>query len=267
MINNPKLYHQAKNNKIAFGTIDTWLIWKLTSGKKHITDVTNASRTLLYNIHNLKWDSELLNILKIPKNILPKVVSSSEFIGNTNEKILGYRIPISGIAGDQQASLFGQMCINKGDVKNTYGTGCFCMMNTGQKIVKSKNKMLSTIAYQINGKTNYAIEECFIGGSLIQWLRDQLKIISNSYEIETLANSVLDNGGVTFISALSGLGAPYWNPNATGSILGITRKTNKGHIARAALEAIAINLMKLFHSWKKIRNQFFNFKSRWRCNS
>ena len=258
--NNPKLYHQAKNNKIAFGTIDTWLIWNLTSGKKHVTDVTNASRTLLFNIHNLKWDNELLKILNIPKNILPKVVSSSEFVGNTNEKILGYRVPISGIAGDQQASLFGQMCINKGDVKNTYGTGCFCMMNTGEKIVKSKNKMLSTIAYQINGKTNYAIEgSVFIGGSLIQWLRDQLKIISSSYEIEALANTVPDNGGVTFISALSGLGAPYWNPNATGSILGITRKTNKGHIARAALEAIAIRSYEIISFMEK--DSEINFSS------
>ena len=173
--NHPKLYELTKENKIAFGTIDTWLIWQLTKGKNHITDVTNASRTLLYNIHELKWDTELLDILSIPENILPKVVSSSEFIGFANENILGAEIPITAIAGDQQASLFGQMCITEGDIKNTYGTGCFCMMNTGQKIVKSKNKMLSTIAYQINGETNYAIEgSVFIGGSLIQWLRDQL---------------------------------------------------------------------------------------------
>ena len=250
--NHPKLYELTKENKIAFGTIDTWIIWQLTKGKQHITDVTNASRTLLYNIHELKWDSELLDILSIPENILPKVVSSSEFIGFANENILGAEIPITAIAGDQQASLFGQMCITEGDIKNTYGTGCFCMMNTGQKIVKSKNKMLSTIAYQINGETNYAIEgSVFIGGSLIQWLRDQLEIISSASEIETLANSVIDNGGLTFISALSGLGAPYWDPNATGSILGITTKTNKGHIARAALEAIAIRSYEIISNMEK----------------
>ena len=250
--NHPKLYELTKENKIAFGTIDTWLIWQLTKGKKHITDVTNASRTLLYNIRELKWDTELLDILSIPENILPKVVSSSEFFGFANENILGAEIPITAIAGDQQASLFGQMCITEGDIKNTYGTGCFCMMNTGQKIVKSKNKMLSTIAYQINGETNYAIEgSIFIGGSLIQWLRDQLEIISSSSEIETLANSVIDNGGLTFISALSGLGAPYWDPNATGSILGITTKTNKGHIARAALEAIAIRSYEIISNMEK----------------
>ena len=234
--NNPELIEIIKEDKLAFGTIDTWLIWKLTNGAKHVTDVTNASRTLLFNIHTLKWDEELINLLDIPKNILPEIVSSSEFVDDISVNILGAKIPITAIAGDQQASLFGQMCLYEGDVKNTYGTGCFCIMNTGKKIVKSKNKMLTTIAYQLNGKTKYAIEgSVFVGGSLIQWLRDQLGIISHASEIEDLANSVENSGGITFISALSGLGAPYWSPDPFGSIIGITRKTNKGHIARAAL--------------------------------
>ena len=250
--NNPNLKEIVKEGKLAFGTIDTWLIWKLTNGSKHVTDITNASRTLLFNIHSLKWDEELINILNIPRNILPEVVSNSEFIDNTSFNILGAKIPITAIAGDQQASLFGQMCLNKGDVKNTYGTGCFCIMNTGEKIVKSNNKMLTTIAYQLNGETKYAIEgSVFVGGSLIQWLRDQLGIISNASEIEDLANSVEDSGGITFISALSGIGAPYWNPDAFGSIFGITRKTNKGHIARAALEAIAIRTKEIISCMEK----------------
>ena len=250
--NNPELIEIIKEDKLAFGTIDTWLIWKLTNGAKHVTDVTNASRTLLFNIHTLKWDEELINLLDIPKNILPEIVSSSEFVGDISVNILGAKIPITAIAGDQQASLFGQMCLDEGDVKNTYGTGCFCVMNTGQKIVKSKNKMLTTIAYQLNGKTNYAIEgSVFVGGSLIQWLRDQLGIISHASEIEDLANSVENSGGITFISALSGLGAPYWSPDSFGSIIGITRKTNKGHIARAALEAIAIRTYEIISCMEK----------------
>ena len=232
---------KAINGDLAFGTIDSWLIWNLTKGKHHVTDITNASRTLIYNIHELKWDSELLNILEIPKSLLPKVVSCSELIGNTESNLLGKPISISGIAGDQQASLFGQMCINPGDIKNTYGTGCFCIMNTGNKPVSSSNKMLTTIGYQLNNKVTYALEgSVFIAGALIQWIRDQINLINESPEIENLALSVNDNGGVTFIPALSGLGAPYWNPNATGAIFGITRGTKKGHIARAALEAIAL---------------------------
>ena len=232
---------KAANGELAFGTIDSWLIWNLTKGKYHITDITNASRTLIYNIHDLKWDKELLNILDIPESLLPKVVSCSEFIGNTESSLLGKSIPISGIAGDQQASLFGQMCINPGDIKNTYGTGCFCIMNTGSKPVSSKNKMLTTIGYQLNNKVTYALEgSVFIAGALIQWIRDQINLVNESPEIEDLALSVDDNGGITFIPALSGLGAPYWNPNATGAIFGITRGTKKGHIARAALEAIAL---------------------------
>ena len=260
--NNPSLFKLAENNQLAFGTIDSWLIWNLTNGKQHVTDVTNASRTLIFNIKELKWDQELIDLIGIPDNILPKVVSCSEHVGNTEKNILGAEIPITGIAGDQQASLFGQMCLEEGDIKNTYGTGCFCMMNTGEKIVKSKNRLLSTIAYQINNKTFYAIEgSIFTAGSLVQWLRDQLGIISNSSEIESLASTVKDSGGVTFIPALSGLGAPYWNPKATGSILGITRGTEKGHIARAALEGIAIRTYEIIQNMQKDANtQFTNLK-------
>ena len=238
---NPNLRKRAEAGELAFGTIDTWLIWNLTKGKTHTTDVTNASRTLLFNIHTLEWDTELLRLLNIPVSLLPKVVSSSEVVGETEASILGKAIPISGIAGDQQAALFGQLCINPGDVKNTYGTGCFCIMNTGGKAVVSQNKMLTTIGWQLNGKVTYALEgSVFIAGALVQWLRDQLQIIKAAPDIEALANTVEDNGGVTFIPALSGLGAPYWDPEATGAIMGITRGTQKGHIARAALEAIAL---------------------------
>jgi glycerol kinase len=203
--------------------------------------VTNASRTLIYNIHDLSWDQELLSLLNIPASLLPTVVSSSEKVGETDADVLGVTLPISGIAGDQQAALFGQLCIEPGDVKNTYGTGCFCIMNTGEKAVASNNKMLTTIGWQRNGKTFYALEgSVFIAGALIQWLRDQLQIIKAAPEVEALAKTVKDNGGVTFIPALSGLGAPYWDPEATGAIMGITRGTEKGHIARAALEAIAL---------------------------
>ena len=237
----PHLRQRAEAGELAFGTIDTWLIWKLTHGKVHVTDVTNASRTLLYNIHDLSWDQALLDVLDVPVGLLPEVVSSSEKVGHTDAALLGHAIPISGIAGDQQSALFGQLCTSPGDVKNTYGTGCFCIMNTGNKAVKSNNKMLTTIGWQINGATTYALEgSVFIAGALVQWLRDQLQIIENASDIEALAETVEDNGGVTFIPALSGLGAPYWDPEATGAIMGITRGTKKGHIARAALEAIAL---------------------------
>ena len=235
-----------------FGTIDTWLIWNLTSRKVHATDCTNASRTLLFNIHELKWDKELISILNIPEKILPKVYNSSQKIALTDSSLLGESIPICGVAGDQQAALFGQMCIHPGDVKNTYGTGCFCMMNTGSKAVKSNNRMLTTIGWKIGNDTVYALEgSVFIAGAIVQWLRDQLNIIKNASEIEELAKSVQDNGGVTFISALAGLGAPYWNPNATGAIMGITRGTQKGHIARAALEAIALRSREIIIEMQK----------------
>lgn len=249
---NPQLRKRAEKGELAFGTIDTWLIWKMTNGKLHVTDVTNASRTLLFNITTLKWDDELLNVLNVPKNILPKVVSSSEIIGDTSKDLFGIAIPISGIAGDQHAALFGQLCINEGDIKNTYGTGCFCIMNTGDKIVKSKNKMLSTIAWKIDNKVTYAIEGgVFVAGALIQWLRDKLKIINKASEIEELASTVKNNGGVTFLPSLSGLGAPYWDPKATGAIIGITRGTENGHIALAALESIALRTREIIIEMEK----------------
>jgi len=248
----PEIRKQAEKGELAFGTVDSWLIWKLTEGKVHVTDITNASRTLLFNIHTLEWDQELLDILNIPKLLLPKVVSCSEEVGTTSKIYFKDSIPISGIAGDQQAALFGQMCVNAGDVKNTYGTGCFCIMNTGEKPVKSKNKMLTTIGYQINGKVNYALEgSVFISGAAVQWLRDQLGIISSASEIEALAETVENNGGVTFITAMAGLGAPYWDPHATASIIGITRGTEKGHIARATLEAIAMRTKEIVIAMQK----------------
>ena len=254
-----KIRKAADNGELLFGTIDTWLIWNLTKGAIHATDCTNASRTLLFNIHTLKWDDELIEILKIPHSLLPVVFDSSEKVGYTNSQVIGKEIPICGIAGDQQAALFGQMCIEPGDVKNTYGTGCFCMMNTGNKPVKSNNRMLTTIGWKIGNDTVYALEgSVFIAGAVVQWLRDQLNIINSASEIEDLANTVDDNGGVTFISALSGLGAPYWNPNATGAIMGITRGTKKGHIARAALEAIALRSREIIIEMQKDSGRTFN---------
>jgi glycerol kinase len=242
----------AKQGKLAFGTVDTWLIWKLTGGKLHVTDVTNASRTLIYNIHDLKWDNELLDILDIPKEILPEVKSSSEIYGQTETGILGAAIPIAGIAGDQQAALFGQMCVEKGMVKNTYGTGCFVVMNTGEKPIASKHKLLTTIGWQIDGKVTYALEgSIFIGGAVVQWLRDQLGIIKSSSEIEALAREVNDNGGVSFVQGFVGLGAPHWDQYATGAIIGLSRGTGKAHIARAALEAIAFRSMEVIDTMVK----------------
>ena len=254
-----KIREAADNEELLFGTIDTWLIWNLTKGAIHATDCTNASRTLLFNIHTLKWDDELIEILKIPHSLLPVVFDSSEKIGYTNSQIIGKEIPICGIAGDQQAALFGQMCIEPGDVKNTYGTGCFCMMNTGNKPVISNNRMLTTIGWKIGNDTVYALEgSVFIAGAVVQWLRDQLNIINSASEIEDLAKTVDNNGGITFISALSGLGAPYWNPNATGAIMGITRGTKKGHIARAALEAIALRSREIIIEMQKDSGRTFN---------
>ena len=254
----PKIRKAAEHGELAFGTVDSWLIWNLTKGQVHVTDVTNASRTLLFNIHTLQWDDELLETLDIPKALLPKVVSSSEKVGETDPSLFGNNIPIAGIAGDQQAALFGQMCVSPGDVKNTYGTGCFCIMNTGATPVISKNKMLTTIGYQINGKVSYALEgSVFVAGAVVQWLRDQLGMIGDASEIEALAQTVDNNGGVTFIPALAGLGAPYWDPHATGSILGITRGTQKGHIARAAIEAIALRVREIVIEMQKDANTTF----------
>lgn len=239
----------ANSGQLAFGTVDTWLIWKLTGGKLHITDVSNASRTLIYNIHTLQWDFELLELMNIPVEILPEVKASSELYGVSATDILGVEIPISGIAGDQQAALFGQMCIEEGMVKNTYGTGCFVVMNTGEKPVASKNKLLTTIGWQINGKVTYALEgSIFIGGAVVQWLRDQLGIISSSSEIESLADQVENNGGVSFVQGFVGLGAPHWDQYATGAIIGLSRGTGKAHIARAALEAIAFRSMEVIET-------------------
>ncbi|MBK7978729.1 MAG: glycerol kinase GlpK [Ignavibacteriae bacterium] len=231
---------KAENGDLAFGTIDSWLIWKLTNGKKHITDISNASRTMLFNIHTKDWDDEILKLLNIPKNILPEVKSSSEIYGETSRSLFGNQIPISGIAGDQQSALFGQMCIKPGMIKNTYGTGGFLVFNTGDKPIFSKNNLLTTIAWEINGKVTYALEgSIFIAGAVVQWLRDGLGIIKSSENVEELANSVSDNGGIYLVPAFAGLGAPHWDQYARGIIVGITRGTNSGHIARAALEAIA----------------------------
>ncbi|MDU8884821.1 glycerol kinase GlpK [Yeosuana sp. MJ-SS3] len=231
---------KAKSNKLCFGTVDTWLIWKLTNGTVFVTDVSNASRTMLFNIKTLSWDDELLELFDIPKSILPDVKQSSEVYGFTDESIFNVKIPIAGIAGDQQAALFGQLCTEKGMVKNTYGTGCFLLMNTGEKPVYSNNNLLTTIAWTINGKTNYALEgSVFVGGAVVQWIRDGLNLIDDAAEIEELANKVEDNGGVYFVPALTGLGAPYWDSYARGTIVGITRGSNKSHLARAAIEGIA----------------------------
>jgi glycerol kinase len=230
----------AANGQLAFGTVDSWLIWKLTGGKKHITDVSNASRTMLLNIHSGEWDEELLRLFDIPKNLLPEVRPSSEIYGSTDTGVLHANIPIAGIAGDQQAALFGQMCTLPGMVKNTYGTGCFMLMNTGEKAVTSSNNLLTTIAWKINGKMEYALEgSIFIAGAVVQWLRDGLQIIRSSSEVEGLATQAEDTAGVYMVPAFAGLGAPHWNQHARGSLFGVTRGTTNAHIARAALESIA----------------------------
>ncbi len=229
---------KAEKGDLIFGTIDTWLIWKLSGGKIHITDYTNASRTMLYDIHNLCWDKRLLDVLEIPESMLPQVKSCSEIYGDIN--ILGENIPVSGIAGDQQAALFGQRCFKSGDSKNTYGTGCFLLMNTGATAYKSKNGLLTTIAASFDGKINYALEgSVFVGGAVIQWLRDELCLIKKSADSEKYATSVSDNAGVYIVPAFAGLGAPYWDMYAKGTICGLTRGSNKNHIIRAALESIA----------------------------
>ncbi len=235
---------KAENGELCFGTIDSWLVWKLTNGQVHVTDVSNASRTMLFNIHSLTWDMELLQLFNIPASILPQVKSSSEVYGHTQNILTAHNIPIAGIAGDQQAALFGQMCTQPGMVKNTYGTGCFMLMNTGEKAVRSQNHLLTTIAWSINGITQYALEgSVFIAGAVVQWLRDGLKIIRSSKEVETLAATVKDSDGVYVVPAFAGLGAPYWNQHARGTITGITRGTTGGHIARASLDSIAYQTM------------------------
>ena len=240
----PGAREKAAKGEVCFGTIDSWLIWKLTNGKVHATDVSNASRTMLYNIHTLAWDEELLQLMNIPASILPEVKSSSEVYGFTQQILTAHSIPIAGIAGDQQAALFGQMCTRSGMVKNTYGTGCFMLMNTGTKPVPSTNNLLTTIAWQINGETQYALEgSVFIAGAVVQWLRDGLKIIRSSSEVEALATQVNNNDGVYLVPAFAGLGAPHWNQHARGTVFGVTRGTSDAHIARAALESIAYQTM------------------------
>jgi glycerol kinase len=235
---------QAANGELCFGTVDSWLIWKLTNGKVHATDVTNASRTMLYNIHKTEWDAELLELFDIPVSVLPEVRSSSEVFGHTQQVLTSASIPICGVAGDQQAALFGQMCLQPGMVKNTYGTGCFMLMHTGTEPILSKNNLVTTIAWKINNEVHYALEgSVFIAGAVVQWLRDGLGIIKNSGDIEALANTVEDNGGVYLVPAFAGLGAPYWNQHARGTIVGITRGTTAGHFARAAVESIAYQTM------------------------
>lgn len=238
--NVPGARKRAEMGKLAFGTVDSWLVWRLTRGSVHITDVTNASRTMLFNIHKLEWDQELLDYFGIPLSMMPDVKSSSEVYGHTTTTLFAHNVPIAGIAGDQQAALFGQLCVDPGDVKNTYGTGCFLLMNSGDKPIYSKNRLITTIAWKIGDTVNYALEgSIFVGGSVVQWLRDNLHCISSSSEVEKLAASVPDTGGVYFVPALTGLGAPYWDPEARGLITGISRGTTVAHIARAALDGIA----------------------------
>jgi len=235
---------KADNGDLLMGTIDSWLVWNFTKGETHITDVTNASRTLLFNLNTMEWDEELLQLLTIPRSMLPEVKQSSEIYGHTKSTFYDARIPISGIAGDQQSALFGQMCTKPGMVKNTYGTGCFMLMNIGEKPQSSKNNLLTTVAWKINGKTTYALEgSIFIAGAVVQWLRDSLKIIRTSGDVEELANKVESSDGVYFIPAFAGLGAPQWNQHAQGTIFGMTRGTTDAHIAKAALESIAYQTM------------------------
>ena len=250
--NVPGARQKAEEGRLRFGTVDTWLIWMLTRGERHVTDVSNASRTMLFNIHTLQWDKELLGLFGIPESMMPEVKSSSEVYGHTKSTIFAHEVPIAGIAGDQQAALFGQMCTEPGSVKNTYGTGCFLLMNSGERPIMSSNNLLTTIAWKIGDSVCYALEgSIFVAGSVVQWLRDGLGIIRSSSEVEALACSVPDNGGVYFVPALTGLGAPHWDQYAKGSIYGISRGTTAAHIARAALEGIAFQTMDIVKAMQK----------------
>lgn len=243
---------QAERGELAFGTIDTWLVWKMTNGARHITDVSNASRTLLFNIHTLDWDDELLELLNIPRSMLPEVCPSSEVYGEVDKYLCTPGCRIAGMAGDQQAALFGQACFEAGAAKNTYGTGCFLLMNTGEQPVASSNKLLTTVAWQRDGQIRYALEgSVFMGGAVVQWLRDELGIINNAGDIEALAAQVPDSGGVCFVPAFAGLGAPHWDPHARGTILGLTRGTGKAHLARAALEAMCFQSIEVLKAMEK----------------
>jgi len=235
---------KAERGQLAFGTIDSWLVWKLTGGRVHVTDVSNASRTLLFNIHDLCWDEELLELMHIPASLMPVVASSSEVYGFVTDAFGGAEVPVAGIAGDQQAALFGQMCLEKGMVKNTYGTGCFMLMNTGGEPFISENRLLTTVAWQMNGQTTYALEgSIFMAGAVLQWLRDGLGIIQSSAEADALARQVSDTGGLYFVPAFTGLGAPHWDQYARGLMIGLNRGTTRAHIARAALESIAFQTL------------------------
>ena len=250
--NVPGARQKAEEGKLRFGTVDTWLVWMLTRGEVHVTDVSNASRTMLLNINTLQWDDELLSLFGIPKSMMPQVRSSSEVYGHTKTTIFAHPVPIAGIAGDQQAALFGQMCTEPGTVKNTYGTGCFLLMNSGTKPIMSSNNLLTTVAWKIGDTVNYALEgSIFVAGSVVQWLRDGLGIIRSSAEVEALATSVPDNAGVFFVPALTGMGAPYWDQYAKGTITGLTRGATAAHIARAALEGIAFQTMDIVEAMKK----------------
>ncbi len=248
----PGARQRAEQGRLRFGTVDTWLVWQLTSGRLHITDATNASRTMLFNIHTLQWDEELLRLFDIPRSLMPEVRSCSEVYGHTEATLFGQPVPIGGIAGDQQAALFGQLCTEPGSVKNTYGTGCFLLMNSGEKPITSANNLLTTIALSLGGRVTYALEgSIFVGGSVVQWLRDGLGIIRSSGEVEALAASVPDTGGVYFVPALTGMGAPYWDQYARGSITGISRGTTAAHIARAALEGIAFQTLDIVEAMQR----------------
>lgn len=243
---------KAEKGELAFGTVDSWLVWKLTQGRTHITDVTNASRTMLYNINSMDWDTDMLDLMDIPRSMLPEVRDSSEIYDYSNTTFFASKVPIAGIAGDQQAAMFGQMCVDEGMVKNTYGTGCFILMNTGSKPFISKNNLVTTVAWKIGTQVNYALEgSIFIGGAVVQWLRDGLGIIKSSSEVEALAASVEDNGDVFFVPAFTGMGAPHWDQYARGLMVGISRGTNRGHIARAALEGIAYQTMDVLNVMNK----------------
>ena len=243
---------KAEAGDLLFGTVDTWLIWNLTKGAVHVTDYTNASRTMMFDIHNLRWDENILDYFHIPKSMLPEVRPSSCIYGYTNEGILGGRIPISGIAGDQQAALFGQCCFEPGEAKNTYGTGCFLLMNTGEKPIESQNGLLTTIAVGLGGKVQYALEgSVFVGGAVVKWLRDGLRMIKNAEETEAYARRVPDTGGVYVVPAFVGLGAPYWDSDARGTVVGLTRGTTKEHFVRACLESIAYEVCDIIDAMEK----------------
>ena len=263
--NVPGARERAEAGEILFGTVDTWLVWKLTGGRVHVTDRTNASRTMLYNIRTLDWDDTLLKALDIPRCILPRVTDSSEVYGTTD--LCGVQIPVAGIAGDQQAALFGQSCFGKGEAKNTYGTGCFLLMNTGDTICRSRNGLISTIAISLNGKVEYALEgSVFVGGAVIQWVRDGLRMIQESRDAEYYAQKVPDNGGIYIVPAFTGLGAPYWDMYARGAIVGITRGTTQNHIIRAAEESIAYQSADLVAAMEKGHRRAHHLaEGGWRC--